>query len=71
MFGNMCLMEVMVAERLAGARAEAARERLALTARLPRQPLRALVGARLVALGERLLGSPAGRVPQPAPARRA
>ena len=62
MFGNVSLMEVVVAERLAAARAAAARERLLLALRQPRPPLRAVVVARLIELGARLLGS-AGTAP--------
>jgi hypothetical protein len=64
MHANMLLMEVVVAERLARARAMADQERLARAARAPSPPLRALLGAGLVRLGERLLGSP-----PPAPLR--
>jgi hypothetical protein len=63
------LMEVIVAERLAEARAAAAQERVVQALRLPRPPLRVIVGARLVALGERLLDSPRGDVVSPVPAR--
>jgi len=60
MYGNMVLMEVVVAERLARARAAADQERLVQAARTPAPPLRALLGAGLVRLGERLLaGAPA------------
>src|SRR5512134_127868 len=62
MCGHVSLMEVVVTERLADARAAAAQERLLLALRQPRPPLRAVVGARLMELGARLLGS-AGAAP--------
>jgi hypothetical protein len=66
--GNVSLMEVIVAERLAEARAAAAQERVMQALRLSRPPLRVIVGARLVALGERLLDSPRGDADRRAPA---
>ena len=60
MYGNTLLLEVVVAERLARARAAADQERLAKAARAPAPPLRSLLGAGLIRLGERLLaGAPA------------
>jgi len=70
MCGNLCLMEVVVAERLTRARAEAARERLAQTVRPSREPILARVGAWLARLSGRRLGLPPVRAPRPAPASR-
>jgi hypothetical protein len=61
MCGNLALMEVVVAERLAAARAAAAEERMVMALRSPRASLRAIVGARLVEIGERLIAAPRGR----------
>ena len=64
MWGNLLLMEVVVADRLAEARAAAAAERLVRALRPPRPPLRAVVGACLVELGRWLSGSrAAGEAP--------
>ena len=57
MQGNVLLLELLVAERLAEARAAAAQESLLQVLRSSRPPFRAIVGARLIDLGERLLGS--------------
>ena len=65
MQGNLLLMETLVAERLAEARAAAAQERLRRAWQPPRPPLRAVVGARLVELGQRMLGSARATPAQP------
>jgi hypothetical protein len=67
MYENASLMEVLVAERLAEARAAAAHERLLYSPRSSRPSLRVLVGARLIELGERLLGSAGTTSARPAP----
>jgi hypothetical protein len=66
MCGNLSLMEVVVAERLAAARAAAADERMLQALRPPRAALRARVGARLVEIGQRLLDPAPGRRRVPA-----
>ena len=74
---NEYMLEILVREKLDEARAMTARRALVRDARHPRAPLRARVGAALIALGERLSGgttAPAGSaapragVPAPRPA---
>ena len=50
----------MIRLKLAEARAEAERSRLARTARPPRRPVRRRVGGLLIVLGRRLEGGPSG-----------
>ena len=63
MCGNLALMEIIVADRLAAARAAASEARMLHALRPAREPLRAMLGARLVKLGERLLDAPRARMP--------
>jgi hypothetical protein len=58
---NEYLLEILVRERLADARAATARRSLVVRSRRPRSSLRTRVGAVLIALGERLTGAPAAR----------
>ena len=64
---NEYTLEILVREKLAEARAMTARRALVMGARPPRLPLRARVGAALIALGERLGGPTAPRAGTPAP----
>lgn len=52
MDNNPYALEMLTAERLTQARAEARRLAVVALARPPRRPLRARLGARLIALGE-------------------
>ena len=62
MEANEYLLEILVREKLDAARAMTARQALVVGSRPKRVPFRARVGAALIALGERLGGTPA---PQP------
>ena len=64
---NEYTLEILVREKLDDARAAAARRALVVGSRPPRVPLRARVGAALIALGERLGGATAPRAGTPAP----
>ena len=59
MDGNEYLLEMLVREKLDEARAARACHILATRVRPPRAPFRARLGAALIALGERLAGTPA------------
>ena len=60
MEANEYLFEILVREKLDEARAMTARRALVMDSRPARAPLRARVGAGLIALGERV-GGPAAR----------
>ena len=55
---NEYVLEWLVLEKLQDARAATARRALVLGSRPPRVALRGRVGAALIALGERLAGTP-------------
>ena len=59
MEANEYLLEILVREKLDDARAMTARRALVVGSRPPRVPFRARVGAALIALGERVGGTPA------------
>jgi len=61
MDGNEYLLEMLVRERLDEARAAGAWRALGARARPSRPPFRVRVGAALIALGERLAGTPTPR----------
>jgi hypothetical protein len=69
MDGNLLVMEMLVAERLAEARAAVARERLLQSRRPSRPPLYALLFARLGALARRVLGPTGAGVARPSAVR--
>ncbi len=60
MEANEYTLEILVREKLDEARAMTARRALVRDSRPPRAPLRARVGAALIALGERVGGPAAG-----------
>jgi hypothetical protein len=57
---NEYMLEILVREKLDEARAMTARRALVRGSRPPRAPLRARVGAALIAFGERVAGPAAG-----------
>lgn len=69
MEGNEYLLEILVREKLDEARAMTARRALVRDARPARAPLRARVGAALIALGECVGGTVAPRIGATAPRR--
>jgi hypothetical protein len=60
---NTYVAEMLVRDRLRELRAAAAAARLADAARPPRRPLRVVIGAALVSVGERLLAGTMHRAP--------
>ena len=66
MEANEYLLEILVREKLDEARAMTARRALVMDSRPARAPLRARVGAALIALGERVGGPAALRAGVPA-----
>ena len=64
---NEYTLEVLVREKLDEARAMTARRALVMDSRPARAPLRARVGAALIALGERVGGPAAVRAGAPTP----
>jgi len=58
---NDYTLEILVREKLADLRAMTARRALVAGARSPRAPFRVRLGAALIALGERMGGTPAPR----------
>ena len=69
MEANEYVLEILVREKLADARAMTARHAIVAGSRPPRVPFRARVGGALIALGERLGGAPAPRAGAQTPRR--
>ena len=69
MEANEYLLEILVREKLDEARAMTARRVLVRDSRPARAPLRARVGAALIALGERVGGTVAPRIGATVPRR--